>query len=90
MPLSTIQSETAITHFIDSKGEPPRLENIQRIKTNIPFQSPPSNQFNNLFPYGDLDIASIHVAVQVSLSFMSVLHTRTNCFIYFICLSHVN
>ena len=82
MPVDKLQSEAAITRFIDSKGGPPRLKRVDNIK-KIQFHSTPTDQrtFRNKFPFGDFDIAGIHVAVQVSLGFVFVcVYISIDCF----------
>jgi hypothetical protein len=66
--LSSIKSDDEILLYLDYNGEPNRLKPIMQIETPKRFQSSHlSASRKNKFPYGEADIACIHVAVKVSV-----------------------
>lgn len=65
--LASIKSEDEILRYIDLEGKPESLKSIRQIETPKRFQSPPSTALKNKFPYGEVDIACLHVAVKVSM-----------------------
>ena len=66
--LSSIKSDDEILLYLDYNGEPNRLKPIRQIETPKRFQSSHlSASRKNKFPYGEADIACIHVAVKVSV-----------------------
>jgi len=63
--LSSIKSDDEILLYLDYNGEPNRLKPIRQIETPKRFQSSHlSASRENKFPYGEADIACIHVAVK--------------------------
>ena len=74
IPIHQIRSEATIQRYINLSGQPAWLSRVDQISLNIRFGtvSNKSNRFFNKFPYGDNEIASLHVATQVS-SFESTL-----------------
>ncbi len=69
IPIDQIRSEGTIQRYMNLSGQPARLSSpINRIPLNIRFGtfSNQSNRFFNKFPYGENEIASLHVATQVS------------------------
>ncbi len=63
--LSQIKSHREIIVHIAEDGKPDRLKAVDQITTPVQFISPRSNEFKNKFPYGEIDIACIHVATKV-------------------------
>ena len=64
--LTSIKSANEIVCYIDYDGMPDRLQSLQQMETPKRFQYPASNAHENKFPFGELDIAYLHVATKVS------------------------
>mmetsp|Transcript_19394 Transcript_19394/g.40905 ORF Transcript_19394/g.40905 Transcript_19394/m.40905 type:complete len:338 (+) Transcript_19394:65-1078(+) len=62
--LSSIKTANEILHHIDLDGTPNRLKSIRHIETPKRFESPKSTAYKSKFPYSEIDIACIHVAVK--------------------------
>ena len=73
--LSSIKSTNEILHHIDLEGKPDSLKPIIQIETPKRFQSPKSTAYKSKFPYSEIDIACIHVAVKVSMFTSTALKT---------------
>ncbi len=69
--LSHIKSDREITRLVDEDDKPERLKPLRQIVTPMRFLSPRSNGFQNKFPYGEIDIACIHVATKVNVEINS-------------------
>lgn len=65
-PLSSIKSEKEVICYIDHEGKPDQLKSVKQLQVPKRFVSPPSTAIRNKFPYSEIDIACIHVAVKVS------------------------
>jgi hypothetical protein len=66
--LSSIKSGDEILRYLDLNGEQNPLKPIRQIETPKRFHSSHrSASRKNKFPYGEADIACIHVAVMVSV-----------------------
>ena len=63
--LSSIKSEDEILRYINLGGKPDRLMPTSQIKTPRAFQYPESTAYKSKFPYSEIDIACVHVAVKV-------------------------
>ena len=63
--LHSIKSKDEILRYIDMKGKPDRLKPTSQIVTPKRFMAPEDTEFKNKFPYSEIDIACIHVAVKV-------------------------
>ena len=75
--LGSIKSCDEILRYIDLVGKPDNLKPIQQIDTPKRFVSPPSTAYKNKFPYGEVDVACIYVAVKVNTNIAIV--TDCNC-----------
>ena len=62
--LNSIQCESEITHYIYVDGKPPRLQPV--IGKLVEFENPNQTYFENRWPYGQAEIAGLHVATLVS------------------------
>ena len=68
--LGSIKSEDEILHYMDLDGKPDNLKPLSQIHTPKRFQSPMSTAYKNKFPYGEIDIGCIHVAVKVRMQLL--------------------
>ena len=77
--LSDIERSEEIVRYIDFDGKPSRLKPIRSIRTPQSFQTFRGKEYENRFPYGQIDIACLHTIVKVR---QIILRNRMP-FIYF-------
>jgi aprataxin len=63
--LSNIKSAQEILCYIDTNGTPDRLQSITG-KEEVAFENPIQTALENRFPYGQMEVAGLHVAALVS------------------------
>jgi hypothetical protein len=66
--LSDVKSAKEILCYIDTNGKPDRLQPVIS-EEEVKFGNPNQTALENRFPYGQMEVAGLHVAAQVGWLF---------------------